>query len=54
MIIQHIKPAKHVHGLKNLASRSAKQKNILDMLKTYDKDVHPSGERFQKLCELIV
>ncbi len=54
MIIQHIKSAKHVHGLKNLASRSAKHKNILDMLKIYDKDVHHSGENYQKLCELIV
>ncbi len=52
MIIQHIKSAKHVHGLKNLASRSAKQKNILDMLKTYDKDVHPNGEKLPEAVQI--
>ena len=36
--------AKHDTGLKNLASKCIRQKNISDMLKDYDKDVHPVGE----------
>ena len=31
--------------IKNLVSRSARQKNISDMLKTYNKHVHSSGEK---------
>lgn len=34
----------HATGLKNLASKCIREKNISDMLKDYDKDVHPVGE----------
>ena len=44
VLTQHIKSAKHATGLKNLASKCIRQKNISDMLKDYDKDVHPVGE----------
>jgi len=44
------KVAKHVRGLKNLASRSARQNNISDMLNTCDKDVHPSGGEIPRRC----
>ncbi len=50
MIIQHIKSAKHAHGLKHLASRSAKHKNVLDMLKIYDKACASQWGKITRSC----
>lgn len=53
MLTQHIKSAKHLSGLKNLESKSNRQKNILDILKTYDQAVHPSGEKLPEAVQII-
>ena len=40
----HVKSAKHQAGLERLVSKDKRDRNIADMLKKYDADVHPSGE----------
>ncbi len=40
----HIKSSKHEMGKKRLAAKEKRERSISDMLKSYDKDVHPVGE----------
>ena len=44
VLIQHVKSAKHATGKERLASKHARERNIADMLRKYDKDEHPIGE----------
>lgn len=44
VISLHIKSAKHAAGVERLKSKSAREKNISDLLKKYDEEVHPVGE----------
>ena len=44
VLIQHVHSAKHATGKERLASKHARERNIADMLRKYDKDEHPIGE----------
>ena len=44
VLIQHVKSVKHATGKECLASKQARERNIADMLRKYDKDEHPIGE----------
>ena len=44
VLIQHVKSVKHATGKERLASKQARERNIADMLRKYDKDEHPIGE----------
>ena len=44
VLIHHVKSVKHATGKERLASKQARERNITDMLRKYDKDEHPIGE----------
>ena len=44
VLIQHVKSVKHATGKERLASKQARERNIADMLRKYDKDEHAIGE----------
>lgn len=44
VIDMHIKSSKHSKGKQRLASKEKHERDIVRMLKAYDKDVHPVGE----------
>ena len=44
VLIQHVKSVKHISGKERLASKQARERNIADMLRKYDKDEHHIGE----------
>ena len=44
VLIQHVKSVKHATGKERLAFKQARERNIADMLRKYDKDEHAIGE----------
>ena len=48
VLIQHVKSVKHATGKEHLASKQARERNIADMLRKYDKDEHPIDETFSE------
>ena len=44
VLIQHVKSVKHASRKDRLASKQARERNISDMLRYYDKDEHTIGE----------
>ena len=44
VVTQHIRSAKHSRGKDSVAKREKRERDISDMLKRYDKEVHPVGE----------
>ena len=44
----HIKSNKHQRGQEAVARREAREKDIVDTLKDYDKQAHPAGETLPK------
>ena len=43
-LIQHVTSVKHATGKERLASKQARERNIADMLRKYNKDEHAIGE----------
>ena len=57
VLIQHFKSVKHATGKERLASKQARERNIADMLRKYDKDEHPIGETLSeevRVCRIKV
>ena len=44
VLIQHVKYVERATGKECIASKQARERNIADMLRKYDKDEHPIGE----------
>ena len=44
IIIQHIRSAKHTQGKEGVAQREKRERDISDMLRQYDNEVHPVGK----------
>ena len=44
VLIQHVKSVKYAIGKECLASKQARERNIADMLRKYDKDEYPIGK----------
>ena len=40
----HIKAGKHIRGKEKMSERGLRERDIIHALKSYDKEVHPSGE----------
>ena len=48
VLIQHVKSVKHATGKEHLVSKQARERNIADMLRKYDKDENPIDETFSE------
>ena len=45
VVTMHVQSTKHTNGLERLASKEKRERTIAEMLKKYDQQVHPAGEK---------